>query len=68
MFMPTYAAKKVSPLDNSLFSSFKVNLNEKKHKTLKTFKKHIQETLRGFTSKKIRIQFNHCGYKTIGTK
>jgi hypothetical protein len=61
-FMPPYAAKRFSPLDNSLFHQWKEGIRCHGIVTDRTIRRIMSDEWNKITSDQIKVHFHHCGF------
>jgi hypothetical protein len=59
--MPTQAAKRLSPLDNSLFHDWKEAIRKHGPLTLRNIQQVMADEWNNITERKIKAQYRHCG-------
>ena len=61
MFLPTYSAVELSPLDNSLFHQLKQNLKNKESKFFEEKIKQVQDAFTKISEESVCNYWSHCG-------
>ncbi len=59
--MPTQAAKRISPLDNSMFHQWKERCRNREKITMKNIKQIMADEWNKFTKEQIYSYYQHCG-------